>query len=312
MVKKTKTKIKHAMRVQTWNQYIGANIGRILCLLCERNYITQLEFSCCHVLAESQGGSICVENLRPLCSWCNGSMGSQHMKEFARINYPQSPLLLTLPDPPTVAVPITVAVPVTTPASSFTINVVVIPNTNISNASCTSINVQTTNVPSAHVPNANVPNINIPNDIINASIDDSTNVKVASRNLSDTSHLKKKSKLKSKSNQSKKVKASTGFIIKRSMEIQKMDPQEIGNKYVCQHCNGGFAQKSSLNRHIRDKYCKVLNPGTSRKELLQFKNDHEKSDQIIEDRVMKRLAAQIQSGTLSLPAITNINQHHHS
>jgi hypothetical protein len=150
-----KAKIKHATRVQTWNQYIGTNIGRTLCLMCQRNYITPFEFVCCHVLAESQGGSVSVENLRPLCTWCNLSMGTQHMKEFARINYPQSPLLLTLPDPPTVAIPSP------TPNTTFIINVV-LPNGSVSNYTPQNVNFPNHNISSDNVQSVSVPKITNP------------------------------------------------------------------------------------------------------------------------------------------------------
>ncbi len=95
--------ISHAMRVQVWNYWIGLEIGKTFCLLCQRNIITQLEFICGHVLAKSRGGEISIENLRPICFWCNCSMGTHHMYNFAKANYPQPQ-----PQPP-ISTPIAVS-----------------------------------------------------------------------------------------------------------------------------------------------------------------------------------------------------------
>jgi hypothetical protein len=45
--------------------------------------VTQHNFHCGHVIAEANGGRIHVENLRPICSVYNNSMGTMNMKEFA-------------------------------------------------------------------------------------------------------------------------------------------------------------------------------------------------------------------------------------
>jgi hypothetical protein len=89
--------IRHAMKIQVWDRWIGEETGKTLCLMCEKTPITQLTFVCAHVLAHSMGGEISVENLRPLCGWCNSSMGTQHMTKFSLLNFPKSPLIITLP-----------------------------------------------------------------------------------------------------------------------------------------------------------------------------------------------------------------------
>ena len=46
------------------------------------NEITQMNFNCGHIQAESQRGDQSVDNLKPVCQSCNSSMGTQNMDEF--------------------------------------------------------------------------------------------------------------------------------------------------------------------------------------------------------------------------------------
>ncbi len=86
--KKTYAKKKKAIpkRIKTlvWNEYIGEDIGSSLCLCCKKEKITQMNFTCGHVLSEAEGGEITVENLRPICNPCNLSMGTKHMDDFMK------------------------------------------------------------------------------------------------------------------------------------------------------------------------------------------------------------------------------------
>ena len=43
-------------------------------------------------MPESKGGSTNIENLRPICSKCNGSMATQNMEEFMKKYYPTNKL----------------------------------------------------------------------------------------------------------------------------------------------------------------------------------------------------------------------------
>jgi hypothetical protein len=82
-----KKKISHAMRIVCWNTYVGEDFGKAHCLCCKTNYITQHNFHCGHVVAEANGEQIHVDNLRPICSVCNNSMGTTDMKVFALENF---------------------------------------------------------------------------------------------------------------------------------------------------------------------------------------------------------------------------------
>ena len=70
------------LRVDVWHKYIGREIAKHKCLCCKIETIEQFSFECGHVLAVSNGGSNTIENLRPICSKCNKSMGSKNMIDY--------------------------------------------------------------------------------------------------------------------------------------------------------------------------------------------------------------------------------------
>ena len=43
-----------------------------------------MSFHCGHVIAEKNGGSIEITNLRPICQICNSSMGTTNMDVFVK------------------------------------------------------------------------------------------------------------------------------------------------------------------------------------------------------------------------------------
>ena len=88
-IKKEKPKRKTiplALRRNVWNKYIGEEIGKTLCLCCKLTDISQMTFSCGHIVSVYNGGDINLENLKPICVSCNSSMGTQNMDEFIQ-NY---------------------------------------------------------------------------------------------------------------------------------------------------------------------------------------------------------------------------------
>lgn len=85
--KKKKQKIPLNLRKATWNTYIGIDIGRSKCKCCNLFDVTQHDFHCGHIVAESNGGQLHLDNLRPICDKCNYDMGSQDMKVFAKKFY---------------------------------------------------------------------------------------------------------------------------------------------------------------------------------------------------------------------------------
>lgn len=89
LINKTKAKTRKktipvALKRKVWDYWVGEHIGKTKCPCCKLTDITQLNFSCGHIVAESNGGSLFVTNLRPICTSCNSSMGTKNMNEFIR------------------------------------------------------------------------------------------------------------------------------------------------------------------------------------------------------------------------------------
>ena len=90
----SKFNIPKIKKQEIWHHYIGEEIGKTKCLCCSINDITQFEFHCGHIVAKSCGGDLSLENLRPICSKCNLSMGNENMIEFMqRLKYNTSKIL---------------------------------------------------------------------------------------------------------------------------------------------------------------------------------------------------------------------------
>ena len=87
-IKRINTKLPAAIRNQTWDKWVGSKIAETKCLCCEHNTIAMRNFEAGHVIASSKGGSDAVDNLRPICKQCNGSMGTNNMKEYMATYYP--------------------------------------------------------------------------------------------------------------------------------------------------------------------------------------------------------------------------------
>jgi len=73
-----KKKIPNALRNQVWISYMGERF-RVKCptTWCT-NTITAFAFEAGHNIPESKGGPTVLENLIPICSQCNKSMGNTH------------------------------------------------------------------------------------------------------------------------------------------------------------------------------------------------------------------------------------------
>lgn len=79
-----KEKIPSTLRALVWNTYIGEGEGRGSCYACEKEKLNPFEFECGHIIAESKGGETNLDNLRPVCTKCNRSIGSQNMDDFKK------------------------------------------------------------------------------------------------------------------------------------------------------------------------------------------------------------------------------------
>ncbi len=79
-----KKSIPITLKRKVWDFWIGESVGKTKCLCCKLTDITQLNFSCGHIISESDGGPLSVQNLKPICGSCNSSMGTQNMNDFIK------------------------------------------------------------------------------------------------------------------------------------------------------------------------------------------------------------------------------------
>lgn len=56
--------------------------GIQMCWCCRVEPITKANHDCGHIIPESKGGKINLDNLRPICGNCNSTMGTKNMKKF--------------------------------------------------------------------------------------------------------------------------------------------------------------------------------------------------------------------------------------
>lgn len=79
-----KTKKQHIpkkLKNMIWDKYVGKEKGVGLCYCCSEE-IDSKNFEAGHIIPEAKGGETNIDNLRPICSCCNKSMGTQNMDEF--------------------------------------------------------------------------------------------------------------------------------------------------------------------------------------------------------------------------------------
>lgn len=74
-------KISQSLRQQVWTKFANNKL-EIKCICCNLNTINAFTFECGHILAASKGGECNINNLVPICSLCNKSMGNINMKDF--------------------------------------------------------------------------------------------------------------------------------------------------------------------------------------------------------------------------------------
>ena len=98
--------IPKTVRNALWiNYFVDKRIGKCLC--CLREQITIGNFNCGHIIAHNQGGKTSLENLIPICTLCNTSMGTYNLNDFIKkynLHHGLSGLTIVPPtraDPPT-------------------------------------------------------------------------------------------------------------------------------------------------------------------------------------------------------------------
>ena len=80
--KSKKKSIPKVVKDLSWNKWVGEDVARTKCMCCGVNEIKMSSFHCGHVVAEANGGKLSIENLKPICSACNLSMGTENMDDF--------------------------------------------------------------------------------------------------------------------------------------------------------------------------------------------------------------------------------------
>ena len=74
--------VSQVMKMLVWKRWVGNDKGTTKCFCCGVNDILMISFVAGHYISEHNGGDISVENIRPICTQCNSSMGTRNMDEF--------------------------------------------------------------------------------------------------------------------------------------------------------------------------------------------------------------------------------------
>ena len=71
--------IPKTLKQAVWNKHIGNQHGEGLCKCCKLRIISQMNFHCGHIIAESKNGETNINNLLPICAICNNSIYNKHL-----------------------------------------------------------------------------------------------------------------------------------------------------------------------------------------------------------------------------------------
>lgn len=87
--KHRKAKIPKALREQVWRNYIGSAYNAPCLVTWCTNQISVFDFEVGHNIPESKGGTLDIQNLRPICARCNRSMGNKYtIDEWNKLGKP--------------------------------------------------------------------------------------------------------------------------------------------------------------------------------------------------------------------------------
>lgn len=78
-----KQKIPKPKQKQVWDFYCGP-FTETKCFCCSDTMMSSFNFECGHVVAEHNGGTLDLKNLRPICGMCNRSMKTETMTEYMK------------------------------------------------------------------------------------------------------------------------------------------------------------------------------------------------------------------------------------
>lgn len=79
--KKIRKSIPKSLKILVWDKNIGKEKGIGECNVC-KSEIDSKNFECGHIISVKEGGDTNIENLLPICSSCNKSMGTENLMIF--------------------------------------------------------------------------------------------------------------------------------------------------------------------------------------------------------------------------------------
>ena len=85
--KNKKKTIPKQIKNEVWDYYFGKELGIAKCYCCKKVEISKSDFHAGHYISEFNNGKANVNNLRPICSGCNFSMGKKNMEEYVNNFY---------------------------------------------------------------------------------------------------------------------------------------------------------------------------------------------------------------------------------
>jgi len=88
-LKKIRKSIPKSLKILVWNKNMGKEKGIGGCYVCESE-IDSKNFECGHIISVKDGGDTNLDNLLPICSSCNKSMGTQNLHEFKETYFSDS------------------------------------------------------------------------------------------------------------------------------------------------------------------------------------------------------------------------------
>ena len=81
--KSKRVSIPKVLKNLVWDTNIGKSRGIGKCYCCNRD-IDSKNFEAGHIISVKNGGKTNLENLKPICSCCNKSMGTTNLEEFKK------------------------------------------------------------------------------------------------------------------------------------------------------------------------------------------------------------------------------------
>ena len=107
MARTKKERIPKALREQVWRTICGDKFETKCNVTWCTNTINVFDFEVGHNVPESKGGTLGLDNLRPICSQCNRSMSNHYtIDEWNKLVKPVVPVVIGRPRRLTTVVPV--------------------------------------------------------------------------------------------------------------------------------------------------------------------------------------------------------------